>query len=72
MKAQVAATTAVFFAGQRLLLKNLDRNAFIGSYLLGLLALRAFGPAGFLVVCLYLQHPQATSKESKKARARYV
>ena len=33
----MSATAAVFFAGQRVLLRNLDRGAFLASYLLGLL-----------------------------------
>ena len=43
----------VFAVGWRLLSKNLSIPAVVGSWVLGLLSLLAFGTTAYLVVCFY-------------------
>ena len=58
--------------GAPLLLRNLDYQAYAGSFVLGLSALAAFGPAGYGVVCLYFVVGAAVTKLKIKQKAAEV
>ena len=68
----LAANGAVFVLGAPLLLRNLDYQAYAGSFVLGLSALAAFGPAGYGVVCLYFVVGAAVTKLKIKQKAAEV
>ena len=49
----IAANTIVYVLGSSILLKGLALNGVISSYVLGCVSYAAFGPYGYVLVCLY-------------------
>jgi len=49
----VIANTVVYVLGNRVLLKGLALDGYVSSYVLGCLSYAAFGPCGYLLVCIY-------------------
>lgn len=51
--AGVAANTAVYILGNRILLRGLSLDGYMSSWILGSLSFSAFGVSGYSLVCLY-------------------
>ena len=53
LAAGIIANTVVYILGNRVLLKGLSLDGFVSSYFLGCVSYAAFGPVGYVIVCLY-------------------
>ena len=68
--AGVAANTAVYILGNRVLLKGLAWDGYASSYVLGCLSYAAFGLYGYLIVCIYFLIGSSVTKLKMDVKVR--